>query len=117
MGTFFFVLGFYKGFQACQTGLPENTILFQPQIDGLQRAWIELVKAMTAFTSFFDEMSFTQLTEMFRNGRPRNRKGSRYLTRWQTALPQEVEHGATGGIGQGAERFRLICNRSVSHNV
>ena len=116
-GVFFFILGFYKGFQIRQTRLPEHAILFQPRIHSLQRLRIELVKAMTAFAPFFYKMSLAQQTEMFRNGRSLNRKCSRDLPGRQTALPQQVEHGSTGGIGEGAESCRLICNRSVAHNV
>src|ERR1700716_202696 len=97
---FFGVLSFYKSLQAGQAGLPEDAILFEPRIDGFQRLWVELVKTVTAFPSFLDQMSAPQQSQVFRNGGARNRKGSRDLSGRLASLPQEIKNGAAGRVSQ-----------------
>jgi hypothetical protein len=115
--AFFFLLGLDEGFQTGQLGLPENTILFQPRINRLQRLRIELVKAMPALAPLLDQMRSPQQPQMLRDRRPRNWKRLRNLPRrLPPAPPQEIKHRATSRVGQSAkDHLRRICNRTVPH--
>src|SRR2546426_6572306 len=125
-GALFGVLGFDKGLQAGQVRAPEYTILLQPGIHCTQGFWIELVKAMSSLPAFPDQMRPAQQPQVLGDRRPRHRKGPRDLSRGLASLPQEIEHGPAGGIGERVEGgFRFlnvlrhggICNRTVTHNA
>jgi hypothetical protein len=118
LGTFFGVLGFYKRLQVGQTGLPEDAILLQPGIDRFQRFRIELVEAVSALAPFLHQMGTAQQSQVFRDGRPRNRKRPRNLSGRLSSLPQEIKHSPSGRIREYLKsRFRGIRNRTVSHNA
>ena len=96
--------------------MPEHSILAQPEIDGLERARIQLVQAVPALAAFLDEICASQQAQMFRNGWPRDGEGLGDAAGRLAALTEEIEHGTTGGVGEGAEgRIRQTCNRMVTH--
>jgi len=70
LGIFLFVFRFNESLQIGKTGLPEDTILFEPFVDCLQWFRVELVETVTAFASFFHEVGASQQTQMFRDGGP-----------------------------------------------
>ena len=97
------MLGFDKGLQARQVGLPEDAILLQPRVHGLQRFRIELVQAMPPFALLLHQMGAAQQAQVFGNRGPRHRKRPRNLPGRLDSLPQQVEYGPARGIGQGVE--------------
>jgi hypothetical protein len=107
---------FNKRFQAGEVRLPEHSILVQPEIDGPEWARIQLVHAVSTLAAFLDKMGASQQAQMSRNGWPREGEGLGDAAGRLAALAEEIEHGTTGGVGEGAEgRIRRTCNRMVTH--
>jgi hypothetical protein len=116
------MFGFDEGFQAVQARRPEDSVLLDPGIDCTQRFGIEFIYAVAAFAMLAYQMSTTEETEMLRDRRTGNGKGAGNLSRGLRATAEEIEDGATGGIGKRLEGSLAgpsprICNRSVTHNM
>src|ERR1700722_10336011 len=94
---------FHKGLQASEIRLPEHSISAEPGIDGSQWSRIQLVIAVPTLTALLHQMGASQQTQVFRNRRSRDGKRPSDASSRQTALPQKVQHGATGGVGQCSE--------------
>ena len=103
-GYFFLVFGFDKGLQAFEVRTPEAAILVEPLIDSFQRLGIELIETVAAFPVLINQMSPAQDFEVLGDGWARNGKSAGNLPGRTRPCPQEIEHGAAGGIGQGVER-------------
>jgi hypothetical protein len=59
-----------------------------------------------------------QKAQVFRNGGTGNWKSLRDAAGGLTSLPQQIEHGPAGRVGESAENgLRRICNRTVTHDV
>src|SRR5713101_4455945 len=54
--AFLRVFGFHKRFQISETALPEDPVILQPGIHGLQGFRVELVQTMPAFAPLLDQM-------------------------------------------------------------
>src|ERR1700685_50317 len=115
---FFFVFGFYKGFEAGQIRAPETAVVFEPGVNRAQRLWVELVDAVAAFAMLLHQMRPAQQAKMLGDCWAGNGKGLRNVSGGLAAAAQQIEDGAAGGIGECLKGgFRRICNRSVPHNA
>lgn len=77
-----------------------------------------MVKTVPSLAMLRDEMSAAEQAEMLGNGGTGDGEGLRDTAGGLTSLPQEIEHGAAGGVGEGAKGgLRRICNRTVTHYV
>ena len=73
---------------------------------------------MASDAVFADEASAAQQAKMLRDGGARDGEGAGDLSGGPVAVAEEVEHGATGGVGQRAEhRVGRMRNGTVSHNA
>jgi hypothetical protein len=87
-------------------------------IDRAQGLGVETVNAVAANPVFADEAGATEKAEMFGDGRARDGEGVSDLSGGLVALAEQVEDGAAGGVGEGAEDgVRRMGNRTVSHNA
>ncbi len=116
------MFGFHEGFQAVQTGGPENSILLNPGVDRAQRLRVELVNAIAPFAMFTNQVSPAKQAQVFGNCGTGDRECIGDLSGGLAAAAEKIENGATRGIGQSLEGSFLdcrgvICNRSVTHNV
>src|ERR1700682_5126781 len=115
---FFCLFCLHECFQAGQVRAPESTVVLEPGIHSSQWFGIELINAVATFAMFAHQMRPAQQSQVLRDCRTRNWEGSRDVARWLASPPQQIENGATRGIGQSMKRrFRRICNRSVPHNA
>lgn len=112
------MLGFNKSLEAGEARLPETSILVEPGIDRFQGTSVQLVKPVPTLTALLHEMGTSQQAQVFRDGRTGDGKGLGDPSGRQASLPQQVEHCATGGIGEGVKgSLRGICNQPVTHNA
>jgi hypothetical protein len=115
---FFGVLGFDERFQVGQVHFPKSTVLIDPRIDGAERIGIELIDAVTAFAVFSYQVCAAEKTKVFRDGGTGDEESLGDFSGGLAATAQQIEDGATGGIGKGLESgFGGMCNRTVSHNA
>ena len=92
--------------------------MIQPVVHGAKWSGVEPVDAVAAVAAFFDEAGAAQQTQMLGNGGAGNRKGLGDAAGGKAAPAQQVEYGATRGIGKRAEdNPRRMCNRSVTHDA
>jgi hypothetical protein len=77
--------------------------LIEPRIYGAERFRIELVQAMAPFPALFHQMSSAKNAQMLGNGRPRDGKRPGNVPCGTSARTQQVQNGAAGWVGQGAE--------------
>ena len=97
------VLGFNKGFQAGETCLPKHSIFVEPGINRFQRPRIQPVQALPAHAALFYQMRVSQQAQVFRNSRTGDCKGSGNLTGGLASMPQQIKHGAAGGVRESTE--------------
>ncbi len=77
-----------------------------------------MVKTVASLAALFDQVRAAEQAQVLGNSGPGNGKCLGDFTGRLASLPEEVEDGATSGIGQSAEgHFRGICNRTVTHNA
>jgi hypothetical protein len=112
------MLGFDESLEAGEARLPERSIFTEPCIDGAQRTGIQFVDAMASLAALADEARATQQAQVPGNRGTGDGKGLRDTSGRLAAAAQQIEDGATCGIGERAEsRIRRICNRTVTHYV
>jgi len=116
------VFGFHKRFQAVQACLPEDSVLFDPRVDGAQRFGIEVVNTVAPFTVLAHKVRAAQQAQVLGNGGAGDGKGAGNLPGGLAAAAEQVEDGAARGIGQCVKGSflipeRRICNRTVTHNA
>jgi len=99
----FCVLGFNKGFQAGETCLPKHSIFVEPGINRFQRRRIQPVQAVPADAALFYQMGASQQTQVFRDSRSGDCKGSGNLTGGLASMAEQVKHGPAGGVGESTE--------------
>jgi len=113
---FFSVFRLDEGFQAGEIRTPEAAVLLQPGVHGFEGLGIELIETVPAFLPLLHQVGAAQQAEVPGNSRPRNGKRVRDLSGGLAALPQQVEQGAAGWVGERAESpLHRICNRTVTH--
>lgn len=110
--------GLEEGFEVGELVRPEKAVVLEPTIDGAEGLRVETVKAVAADALFVDEMGVAEQAEVLGDGRAGDWEGASDLSRGLMALAKEVEDGAAGGIGEGAEDgIGRMGNRVVSHNA
>src|SRR3984893_10979573 len=115
---FFCVFCLHECFQAGQVRAPESTVVLEPGVHRPQWFGIELINAVASFAMLAHQMRPAQQSQVLRDCRTRDWEGSRDVASRLASPPQQIENGATRGIGQSMKRrFRRICNRSVPHNA
>jgi hypothetical protein len=97
------VLGFDKGFQIGEVGLPEVAVLIEPGIDGAKWFGLEVVDPVAAFAMFLHQVGAAQKAQVLGDGGTGDGKGSGDLPGGLAAASQKIKHGAAGGIGEGLE--------------
>ena len=92
--------------------------MIEPGIHGAEWLGVEPINAIAAVPAFLDKAGAAQEAEMLGNGGAGNGEGQCNPTSGEAAATQEVKYGAARRIGERAEdRFRGICNRTVTHNA
>ena len=107
----FRVLGLHKCLQLIEGVGPEDPVVLEPGIHGLQGLGVEFVKAVAALAMLAHQVRPPQQTKVLGDGRPRDGKGLGDLSGRLAACAEQVENGAPRGIGKRVESsFRRICN-------
>jgi len=87
-------------------------------VDRAKRLGIELVIAVAADVVLANQAGAAEEAKMFGDGGAGDGKGAGDLAGGLVSLAEQVEDGAAGGVGEGAENgVRGMGNGTVSHNV
>jgi len=107
-----------EGLEAGEFARPENAVIVEPLVNGAKRLGVETVIAVAADAMFLDEARAAEQAEMFGDSRARDGEGAGDLAGGLLAAAEQVEDGAAGGVGEGAEDgVGGMRNGKVSHNA
>jgi len=75
-----------------------------------------MVEVVPATATFVDEVRFAEQAKVLRDGGTGDGEGLGDLACGEAAGAEEIEHGATGGVGESLEDcVARMCNQLVSH--
>jgi len=87
-------------------------------VDRAERLRVEAIETVAADAMFADKAGTAEQAQVFRDGGSGNGKRASNPSGGLVALAEEVEDGAAGGVGEGAEDgVSRMGHGTVSHNM
>jgi hypothetical protein len=110
--------GLEEGFEVRELGGPEEAVIVEPVVDRAKWLGVKVVVAVATDAVFANEASAAEKAKVLGDGGAGYGEGACDLPGGLMAVAEEVEYGAAGGVGQGAEDGIGGRNEGVgSHNA